>query len=157
MDIGMHIKAARRNAGLTQEQLAKKCNLATITIRQYELGKREPKMEQLSSLADALNVHVLELLGYPANRESAIQGSLRFSVEAMANRIAKKYCLPIDAAQSIVADCYEAMQKDGQEISKTATMAGLFDALEPDHKLRILDDLKKLIQEDSRGESAGEC
>ena len=62
MDIGQCIKTARKNAGLTQEQLAKLCNLATITIRQYELNKREPRFEQLQNIAEVLNIHILDLL-----------------------------------------------------------------------------------------------
>lgn len=63
MDCGKHIKAARIAAGLTQAQLAAKCDIATITIRQYESGKRQPRYEQLECLADALDVPLEVLLG----------------------------------------------------------------------------------------------
>ena len=62
MDYGGNIKAARKAAGLTQAALAEKCGLATVTVRQYESGKREPRLEQLQRIAAALNVSVGYLL-----------------------------------------------------------------------------------------------
>ena len=64
MDIGNEIRNARKHAGLTQAQLADKCGLATITIQQYEHGKREPSLEQIAKLAIALDTDVGKLLGY---------------------------------------------------------------------------------------------
>lgn len=63
MDIGQRIKAARKDIGLTQDQLAQKSGVATITIRQYETGKRQPRLEQLQKIADALDVSISYLLG----------------------------------------------------------------------------------------------
>lgn len=53
---GELIKAARRKAGLTQAMVAEKCNLATITVRQYENDKRNPSIEILKQLGRVLNV-----------------------------------------------------------------------------------------------------
>lgn len=63
MDCGKYIRAARIAVGLTQAELAAKCDMATITIRQYESGKRQPRYEQLELLADALDVPLEVLLG----------------------------------------------------------------------------------------------
>ncbi len=59
--IGENIKRVREEKGMTQKELAEKCNLATITIRQYESGKREPKTRTLHKIAKALDVYILEL------------------------------------------------------------------------------------------------
>ena len=61
MGYGQNIKAARKMAGLTQAQLAKKCGIATITIRQYESEKREPRLAQLECIAKALGITYLHL------------------------------------------------------------------------------------------------
>lgn len=61
MSYGQNIKAARKKRGLTQDQLAKKCDLATITIQQYELEKREPRTEYLERIAGALNISLSDL------------------------------------------------------------------------------------------------
>lgn len=61
--MGERIKAARKRAGLTQEQLAKKCEIATITIGQYERNKREPNIDTIFNLSEKLGVSVSYLLG----------------------------------------------------------------------------------------------
>lgn len=58
MTIGERIKTARSNAGLTQRALAEKSGIATGTVQQYELGKRQPRIEQLQKIADALEVDI---------------------------------------------------------------------------------------------------
>ena len=58
MTIGQRIKEARKNTGLTQRELAERSGTATGTIQQYELGKRQPRIEQLQRIASALDVDV---------------------------------------------------------------------------------------------------
>lgn len=62
MDISEKIKQARLKKKLTQKQLATLSEVAEITIRQYESGKRRPKIEQLQKIAAALNVPVSAFL-----------------------------------------------------------------------------------------------
>lgn len=63
MDVGQRIKEARKRAGLTQKGLATQIGVATGTIQQYELGKRQPRLEQLSKIARALGTTLYELVG----------------------------------------------------------------------------------------------
>lgn len=56
MTTGQVIQIIRKEKGLTQKQLAEKCGMATGTIQQYELNKREPRQKQLQKIANALNV-----------------------------------------------------------------------------------------------------
>lgn len=56
ISIGKNIKKVRKKRGLTQKELAEKCGLAIITIRQYETEKREPNSTNIFKIADALNV-----------------------------------------------------------------------------------------------------
>lgn len=63
MTMGQRIKEARKRAGLTQKSLAVKIGVATGTVQQYELGKRQPRLEQIYNIADALNIPPEELLG----------------------------------------------------------------------------------------------
>lgn len=63
MSYGLNIKAARKNIGMTQEQLAQKCGMAAITIQQYERGVRQPRLEQLQTIATVLKVPVYALIG----------------------------------------------------------------------------------------------
>lgn len=63
MTSGKLIKKYREMRGLTQRELAEKCFLAPGTIQQYELEKRNPKIEQLIKIANVLEVSVEELFG----------------------------------------------------------------------------------------------
>lgn len=63
MVIGQRIKITRKNKGFTQKELAELAGTATGTIQQYELGKRQPRADQLRAIASALGVTVDYLLG----------------------------------------------------------------------------------------------
>ena len=52
--IGQKIKAIRKNAGLTQKELAQKMGLSFQSIAQWENDLRKPKIETLKKIADAL-------------------------------------------------------------------------------------------------------
>ncbi len=70
MAVSENIRNCRKEAGLTQKELARRCNLAEITIRQYETGKREPRRGQIEKIADALGVPPAELIvGYSEREE----------------------------------------------------------------------------------------
>lgn len=59
--IGAKIKGIRRDKGLTQKQLGEKSGIAESTIRRYELGSLNPKIETLQKIAQALEVPLREL------------------------------------------------------------------------------------------------
>ncbi len=86
MSYGQNIKAARKIAGLTQEQLAKKCDLATITIQQYELEKREPRIEYLERIAKALNISLSKLtnISIQYGRNGEINGMVGYAEDLKA-------------------------------------------------------------------------
>lgn len=63
-DIGQAIKENRIKKGMTQADLADKVGLATITIRQYEKGTREPKLEVLRKIALSLGVSIYSLVDF---------------------------------------------------------------------------------------------
>lgn len=64
-DIGQRIKEARKKAHLTQKELAIKSGVATITIQQYESGKRTPQIEPLIKISNALNIDLEKIVDYP--------------------------------------------------------------------------------------------
>lgn len=66
MTIGERIKEARKYRKMTQKQLADAAEVATGTIQQYELGKREPRYEILIKICQALKISVAALC-YPGN------------------------------------------------------------------------------------------
>lgn len=56
MTIGDNIRNYRKKAGLTQKKLGEISGTSETTIKQYELGKRQPRLEQLRKIADALEI-----------------------------------------------------------------------------------------------------
>ena len=73
MTTGEKIRAARKEAGMTQKQLGASCNppIPEITIRLYELGKRNPKIDALQRIAAVLNMPIYKILGIPKEIEIA--------------------------------------------------------------------------------------
>ena len=63
MNFGERLKSARREAGLSQNDLAIKLNVSASMIGQYESGKRNPKKDTIEKIANALN------LGYSYTKE----------------------------------------------------------------------------------------
>lgn len=62
--IGLRIKEARKNAKLTQKDLATRLNLQSYQIiGQYESGIRRPKWERLKEIARILDVNPKYLAG----------------------------------------------------------------------------------------------
>ena len=62
MTIGESIKFYRKQNKLTQKQLANMCNLAEITIRQYEADKYISKIGNLQKISAALNIPLATLM-----------------------------------------------------------------------------------------------
>lgn len=62
MTTGKRIRNARRAKGWTQKELAKRLDLATGTVQQYELGKRNPSLEMLRKIAEALDVTIPDFI-----------------------------------------------------------------------------------------------
>lgn len=61
------LKSARKQNGLTQVELAKKCHVSQGTVANWEAGTRTPDMETISMIATILNVTT----DYLAGREKA--------------------------------------------------------------------------------------
>lgn len=62
-NFGERLKAQRKNKSLTQKQLAKKLNLATITVAGYEQGTKYPSVEVLIRICETLSCTSDFLLG----------------------------------------------------------------------------------------------
>lgn len=61
MDIGKKIKYIRTEKGITQKELASKLGTSQQNLAQYENGKRNPKLETVRKIAEALDVTISEL------------------------------------------------------------------------------------------------
>ena len=62
MTVGDKIKAARKEAGMTQAELAKLLGIAGPTLAQWETNVRNPKLRTLAQLAAGLNCSIFYLM-----------------------------------------------------------------------------------------------
>lgn len=70
--LGARIAALRKEAGLSQAQLAKQLGISPSAMGMYEQGRREPSMDTLVAMARVFQVSTDYLLtGAPAEREEA--------------------------------------------------------------------------------------
>lgn len=58
MDIGSKIRNTRKEKGLSQVEVAQAAKIAVNSLRLYESNKRQPRIEQLQAIADALGTDV---------------------------------------------------------------------------------------------------
>lgn len=63
MAISENIKRFRKERGLTQKKLSELCGIAEPTIRRYEAGTLNPKIETVEKLASALGITAVDLMG----------------------------------------------------------------------------------------------
>lgn len=121
MTVGELIKQKRKKAKLTQEALAKKIGCATITIRQYESGKRSPSLRILATISDALDVDVFDLI--PEEPEK------------------------VDRFSSLSEEQKEIVLDASRENEKAKALISIFIQLPDDLQIEILKKMKQLGKE----------
>ena len=60
--IGQNIRTARKDAGLTQEQMAERLKMSHLHFGRLERGERPASLEQIAQIAQALHVPLASLL-----------------------------------------------------------------------------------------------
>lgn len=82
-DIGKNIRFLREQRKWSQDQLAEALHVTRQTVSNYETGRSRPDVEMLTTLAEALNADVKEILYAPADRESHLRRLRRLAVSAV--------------------------------------------------------------------------
>ena len=62
LEIGLKIQALRKNKGITQEELAEKCNVSWRTISNLERGQVIPSLQLICDIAEHFDVSIDKLL-----------------------------------------------------------------------------------------------
>jgi len=60
--VGLRIREAREQAGMTQERLAERADLDRVTVVRIETGVASPRLDHLFLIADALGVPLRHLI-----------------------------------------------------------------------------------------------
>lgn len=86
--IGLNIREARKEAGLTQEQIAEKLKMSQLHFGRLERGERPASLEQLAQIALTLDVSLASLLNGCVVEESFVTPP-DDSAQALGKSIAK--------------------------------------------------------------------
>jgi len=62
MSFGRNLKSAREAAGISQEQLARKIDVAVYTVSKWEQGAHEPPLAMIRKAAEALGTTAARLV-----------------------------------------------------------------------------------------------
>jgi transcriptional regulator with XRE-family HTH domain len=61
-DLGRNLRRARKQAGLTQEEVAGRSGVHATEVSRIERGKRDPRVSTVERLAEAVEVSPSDLL-----------------------------------------------------------------------------------------------
>ncbi len=120
MSIGKRLYEARKNAGLSQEEVAEKLNVARQTISKWELDEKIPDLKQGEALSKIYGKELSELINEDKYKE--IKEVLKNTNEKNVDKInwtkvwSKKY--PVLGTYQSVVD----VDKYVKEISRLLTM-----------------------------------
>ena len=108
--IGERIREIRNERGLTQKTLGEKAGIAEPTIRRYELGKLNPKIDTAKKIAAALNVPWYEL--YPGEEDGEDVKLLFRSVEEATKQV--EYNERLDSASAYISTLQFSAEQDSE-------------------------------------------
>ena len=75
--VAQNLRKLRMARGLTQDALAEKLHVVRQTVSLWENGKREPDIETLLAIAEALDCEVTELIYGPKLDDTFAEGMMR--------------------------------------------------------------------------------
>lgn len=101
-EIGKHIRNHRKMRGMTLEQMSKRILKSVSTISKYETGEISLDMETLYEIADALRVHVEQLLYIRPDRTTI---ELGHSQPAFFNGLSQFYSYLFDGRNHQLTRC----------------------------------------------------
>ncbi len=151
MTIGENIRYYRKQAHLTQKQLADLCGINELSVRGYETGKYKPKAEKLSKLSVALGCSINDLLNMPTtSAEERPLESVRY--KRILDKISNGENIDQSDRDFLCSDCireyYQALNTKGQkQVDKMIS-----DLLEV---LKLFPEIPQFQKENSVGKSFG--
>ena len=112
--LGNLIRTARTNAGLTQEQLAKKVTgVSQADIGRYERGEAEPTTQVVKNIAKACGVTQKSLLdAMPKTSSSSSSSKPASSSSSSSGSSASKSSMRVTATEKRLVELYRAADAD---------------------------------------------
>lgn len=143
--IGEKIRLLRESKGITQEQLAKKIGVASVTISKWELDTSKPKSESTIKLGDFFNVSAKTFISHKSEIE-VIKKMVLIPFYSNVKAAAGCGCLSLDEDYDFIhiPDRFVTNQDEVFAI----TISG--DSMEPvfgDNTIVFIDPAKKIVSD----------
>ncbi len=122
--VGQNVAGRRREIGLSQTELAKRCGLTRGSIANIESGRQRPTLHTLSDIAGALEVDMLSLLSSPegnAGDEEEAAGGAGFAGGLVGGGAVAGATLAGVAARALIRMIRSSAPKDAGESSPIPT------------------------------------
>lgn len=134
---GQRFQRLRKNAGLTQEDVASKLNITAQAISKWENDVSAPDISVLVELSDILKVSLNELLGKPTET-TLVSEEQRKNINNMFFRIKVlsgdgdkvNVNLPLALAKIFVDSGADLPQINGKDVLKNVDFKQIFDLIE---------------------------
>lgn len=115
----------RKNADMTQNEVADKLNLSRQAVSKYERGESFPDISVLVSVADLFNITLDQLIGYgePTNGESLILKNVAKGEDIVAENISDVVNLAPLLKPSILEKLSRKFSEEGIDISHIVALS----------------------------------
>lgn len=135
---GQRFQRLRKNAGLTQEEVAAKLNITPQAVSKWENDVSAPDISVLTELSDILNVTLDELLGKAVDTMQVLPPEKRKKLENMFFRInvlsedgdKVKVNIPLILAKVFVESGAEMPKVNGKDVLSNVNFSQIFDLIE---------------------------
>lgn len=115
MDVGEKIKQERQNANMSQKELGEKLGVSQAMIGQYESGKRKPKVETLTKIANALDVPISKLTFYASMVDEEAPGFVKPTNNLSSSKKSFQTIETNDDNFLKLANSYHQLNKEGRQ------------------------------------------
>ena len=133
MEFKDKLKEIRKDRNLTQEQLAKQANISVRTIANYESGKREPNVEILFKICNALNIEIHDL--FDNNDIAEINKNKNSKIDETYSILKEIDTSLLEIKNKELKRCYERIDMLEKDYDK------LLDSIMENRKLEIINEL----------------
>lgn len=115
----------RKNADMTQNEVADKLNLSRQAVSKYERGESFPDISVLVSVADLFNITLDQLIGYgePTNGESLILKNVAKGEDIVAENISDFVNLAPLLKPSVLTKLSRKFSEEGIDISHIVALS----------------------------------
>lgn len=136
--LSKNIQNARKQKGLSQEQLAKLLKIGRSTLANYEQGIREPNLETITKIADILDVRPSSLMDWDIlEKEDNYAEFLEIKKDEQEKSLKKRH----------INDIIVLLRKNGYNIQFLYDH-NYVELSKEDYKVKILDEELIELQED---------